>query len=200
MTAEVISQREIWNGGFLSVSDDTFELDSGSKVSRLVVHHPGAVVVVPVTSEGLVVAIRQFRAAAQGELVELCAGKRDILGELPIETARRELKEELGLEAEEFVELAGFMNSPGFCDEFTHLFMARGLSHVGRVPQSVEEAESKVVVLRLEMLASYLADGTVKDAKTIIGLFQARDFIASEPTPSDYLHDQQDLIERICSD
>ncbi|NNN12120.1 MAG: ADP-ribose pyrophosphatase, partial [Acidimicrobiaceae bacterium] len=66
MTAEIISQRVVWNGGFLSVSEDTFEFDSGSMVSRLVVHHPGAVVVVPVTSDGLVVAIRQFRAAAQG--------------------------------------------------------------------------------------------------------------------------------------
>jgi ADP-ribose pyrophosphatase len=200
VTGEVLSQRELWNGGFLSISEDTFELDSGSKVSRIVVHHPGAVVVVPVTSNGSVVAIRQFRAAAQRELVELCAGKRDIPGEPPIETARRELKEELGLEAEEIIELSGFLNSPGFCDEFSYLFLARGLSYRGRVPQSIEEAESKVIVLSLDMLANYLANGTIEDAKTIIGLFQAREFISSNHGVTDHPQDQPDLIDRLSSD
>ena len=199
MTREVLSQRELWQGGFLSISEDTFELDSGSKVSRVVVHHPGAVVVVPVTSNGLVVAIRQFRAAAQRELVELCAGKRDIPGELPIDTARRELKEELGLEAEKIIGLSGFLNSPGFCDEFSYLFLARGLSYHGRIPQSIEEAESNLIALRLDSLLGYLANGTIEDAKTIIGLFQAREFIGSNLSALDQFQDQPDLMDRLGS-
>ncbi|EQD37257.1 NUDIX hydrolase, partial [mine drainage metagenome] len=115
-------------------------------------------------------------------------------------TARRELKEELGLEAEEIIELSGFLNSPGFCDEFSYLYLARGLSYRGRVPQSIEEAESKVIVLSLDMLANYLANGTIEDAKTIIGLFQAREFIDSNHGVTDHPLDQPDLIDRLGSD
>ena len=95
--AELVSDRPIWRGDFLSLSEMTWQVDQGDEVTRVVVHHPGAVVVVPVTTSGQVIAVKQFRASVGADLLELCAGKRDVQGEVPIETAKRELERSLVL-------------------------------------------------------------------------------------------------------
>lgn len=194
--AELVSDRPIWRGDFLSLSEMTWQVDQGDEVTRVVVHHPGAVVVVPVTTSGRVIAVKQFRASVGGDLLELCAGKRDVQGEVPIETAKRELEEELGLFADHWVQIARFRNSPGFCDEVSYLFLAMGLTAGSRAPQSIEERNSSLVSFKLEDSLSMVTSGVIDDAKTIIGLLQTQAYLQNVPMPS-IVVDQSGLIETI---
>ena len=109
---------EVCRGSLISLAVGAFEAPDGDTFERDVVHHPGAVSVVPVVDEGTaVLLVRQYRAAVDRDLLEIPAGKRDVAGEPPELTARRELEEEVGMRAGRLEQLAEFYNSPGFCDE-----------------------------------------------------------------------------------
>jgi ADP-ribose diphosphatase len=132
---------------------------------REIVEHPGAVAIVAVDAEGLVALVRQPREAARKELLELPAGTLED-GEQPLESARRELKEETGLTGGTWRELAAFYTTPGFCRERMHVFAAEGVE-IG--PASPEEDEQlELVRWRLQDVAARL--GEFEDAKTLAGL------------------------------
>ncbi len=141
----------------------------GNAVVRSVVRHPGAVVVVPVLDDGVVM-IRQFRAAAARALLELPAGKLDVDGEPLEEAARRECVEEIGYRPGRLERLTAFWNSPGFTDEYSTVFLATDLDHVGRTPHGPEEETSEVVVVPHADLRSQLDSGAIDDGKSMIGL------------------------------
>ena len=86
-------EREIWRGAVISLAEGTFASPSGVEFQREIVHHPGAVCVVPVDGDEVVL-VRQYRAAEDEEILEIPAGKRDVEGEAPETTANRELEEE----------------------------------------------------------------------------------------------------------
>ncbi|MDQ1429257.1 MAG: ADP-ribose pyrophosphatase, partial [Acidimicrobiaceae bacterium] len=138
-----LGEKVQYRGTLISVATATFEAPDGSTFDRDVVHHPGAVSVVPVIQKPQapdeVVLVRQYRAAVDRELLEVVAGKRDVAGEAPEETARRELAEEVGLVAGRLDLLAEFYNSPGFCDEHSFVFLARDLEPTALSAQGVEE-------------------------------------------------------------
>ena len=115
-------------GHVISVFRSTFRGPDGEEFDREVVRHPGAVSVVPLTDDGEVVLVRQYRAPLDRFLLEIPAGKRDVEGEPPEETARRELAEEVGLVPTELVPLAVFHNSVGFCDEESDACMLEDVS------------------------------------------------------------------------
>lgn len=165
-----LDETVLHRGHLISLAEGTFEAPDGRRFERDVVHHPGAVSVVPVTDAGEVVLVRQYRAAVDDELLEIPAGKRDKHGEDPETTARRELEEEVGFSADHLEPLARFYNSPGFCDEDSHVFAARGLRAVPRESQGVEEEHLTVHHVPLGEVAAMIADGRIRDAKTIIGL------------------------------
>ena len=124
-TFRIVGSTTLADTGFIRLAEAQVE-GAGERFTRLIVHHPGAVVVVPVDDEESVLMVRQFRAPAGGELLEVVAGKRDVEGEEPEETARREMHEEIGRRPGRLVKLCEFFNSPGFCDEYTHLFAEAG--------------------------------------------------------------------------
>jgi ADP-ribose pyrophosphatase len=163
-----------FTGTLVTVATGTFEAPDGHTFERDVVHHPGAVVVVPVV-EGAdgrhhAVLVRQYRAAVDAELLEVPAGKRDVHGE-PVETtAHRELEEEVGMKAGRLTKLAEFYNSPGFTDEHTYLFMATELTDCATSAQGVEEMHMTVERVALDDVAQLVASGGLVDAKSIIGL------------------------------
>ena len=104
---------------------------------------------VPVEDDGeTVLMLRQFRAATGGDLLEIPAGKRDVDGELPEETAVREMEEELARKPGRLVKLCEFFNSPGFCDEYTHLFLALDLAELA-APVAVNAEEREMTVERV---------------------------------------------------
>lgn len=148
----------------------TFEAPDGSLLERDVVRHPGAVSVVPVDAAGRVVMVRQFRAPFERDVLEIPAGKRDVPGEPPEETARRELEEEVGLVAGRLELLVELCHSPGFCDEVNHIFLATDLTATQRRVDGVEEAHMAVEDVALADAVELIRRGEITDAKSVAGL------------------------------
>jgi 8-oxo-dGDP phosphatase len=181
---EKLSERTVHQGGIIDVAVGTFRGPDGATFERDVVHHPGAVSVVAVDSDGRVPLVRQYRAALDVELIEIPAGKLDVEGEDPADCARRELAEEVGLAAEEWELLCEFHNSPGFSDERHRVYLARGLSEVPHDRQGVEEASMTIEWVSLADAVSLAREGEVKDAKTVIGLLLALEVVGRSPSTS----------------
>jgi ADP-ribose pyrophosphatase len=134
------------------------------KDGKEIVEHDDAVAIVAV-SEGRVTLVRQERVATGGKVLELPAGILEE-GESPLESARRELREETGLHAGEWVEVASFFTSPGFTNEKIHLFIATGLEEGEASPEVTEDLE--LVRVPLDQVPSLVEE--VEDAKTLAGL------------------------------
>ena len=176
----VHGEQTLFEGHLISVCALDVEAPGGDHFSREIVHHPGAVVVVPVTSDDRAVMVRQWRAAVGGDLLEVPAGKRDVDGEPTEVTAARELAEEVGRRAGRLELMARFYNSPGFCDEFTWLYLARDLEDVPLDRQGHEEQHMDIVEVPLDDVPGLIADGRLVDAKSIIGLTLAHRALAAE--------------------
>jgi ADP-ribose pyrophosphatase len=175
-----VGETELYRGSLIRVVRAEFEGPDGQTFDREVVHHPGAVVVVPVTGDGQVIMVRQFRSAIEEDLLEIPAGKRDVEGEDTAVTAQRELAEEVGRRAGQLELLARFYNSPGFCDEFTWLYLARQLEVVPSDRQGAEEQVMTVEQVPLADAPALIASGRIVDAKSIIGLCLAMERVAAD--------------------
>jgi 8-oxo-dGTP pyrophosphatase MutT (NUDIX family) len=177
----IVGTTGICDAGFLSVEDLDLRGPDGEEFSRTIVRHPGAVVVVPVESDGMTARlVRQFRAAPGRELLEVPAGKRDVDGEPPEATASRELEEEIGCRPGKLVPLAEFYNSPGFCDEYTHVFAALDLVDLpARRAQGAEERAMSVERVALGDVERLVGTRELVDAKSIVGLLLTRRLLES---------------------
>ena len=141
---------------------------------RFVIRHPGAVTIVPVHDDGTVTLVRQYRAAVDALVLEIPAGTRDKEGESPEATARRELAEEAGLEAATWELLVGTWNTPGISDQHTLIYLATGLTAIPSRPDGVEEGFMTVETIHLDDVDALVADGSLKDETTVLGLYLAR--------------------------
>ena len=175
----VVGRQRVLTGPVVGVDDLVVQAPDGSHHHRQIVVHPGAVSVVPLNDDGSVIMVRQYRAAVDGLLLEIPAGKRDVDGEDPAETARRELAEEVGKSPGTLVRLAEFHNSPGFTDEHSVVFLATDLSDVAVERQGIEEDYLEVVTVSLDDVPDLVMGGTIRDAKSIIGLLLAREHLGS---------------------
>jgi len=180
----VVGTSVIADAGFFRVEHLDVEGPDGERHQRFVVRHPGAVVVVPIEDDGEhVLLVRQYRAAVDGDVLEVPAGKRDVDGEAPEATAHRELEEEIGHRPRTLVPLAEFYNTPGFCDEYTYLYAAVGLEELAqRNTQTAEEAAMQIERIALADVPRMIADRDLVDAKSIIGLTLAREHLAQQRT------------------
>ena len=170
------AERERYRGSLISVATGRFAGPDGDEFERDIVHHPGAVSVVPVVDQGeSVLLVRQYRAAIDQDLLEIPAGKRDVDGEPPEGTAARELAEEIGMRAGRLDKLAEFYNSPGFCDERSYVFLGRDLTECATDLQGIEEQHMTIERVPLVDVPGLIATGDIIDAKTIIGLCLARE-------------------------
>lgn len=122
-----LDSRLLFEGKVIRVELDQIELPNGEKAQREVVRHQGAVCVVPVTEQGEVLVVHQYRYPPAQVMLEIPAGKLDF-GEDPEHCARRELKEETGAVAEHLVYMGYFYSSPAILDEKIHMYLATGLS------------------------------------------------------------------------
>ena len=175
-----VDEEIVFRGHLISVAKGTFEDPSGGRFERDLVHHPGAVSVVPVFEDKrTVLLVRQYRAAVDRVLLEIPAGKRDVDGEDPEVTAARELAEEVGMRPGRLEKLAEFFNSPGFCDEHSFVYLATGLQDAEISSQVVEEKHMTIEEVSLDDISSLVASGELVDAKSIIGLALAREALAS---------------------
>lgn len=151
-----------------------FEAPDGARFTRDIVRHPGAVAVVPVTERNTVLLVRQYRGAVDRELLEIPAGTRDVEGERPETTAGRELEEEVGVRAGSIRLLGTVLNSPGFCDEETLLYLAQQLEPVEPDRHGEEERYLEVVEVALAEVDAMMVSGALVDAQTVLGLLLAR--------------------------
>lgn len=148
----------------------------GEPFRRLVIEHPGAAVVLAIDGDGQVLCLQQYRHPAQLSFVELPAGLCDEEGEDPLEVAKRELREEVELAAEEWVHLASVWASPGISAEQHHLYLARGLTPASRGDFALhgEEAEMEVFRAPFDELYAAVLDGRISDAPIALALLLAR--------------------------
>ena len=167
-----ISERVIHEESWFAFLAAEFDGPAGERIERFVFRHPGAVGVVPIDGQDVVL-VRQFRPAIEIDMLELPAGKLDVPGEEPVVAARRELIEEAGLDAHQMVELARFHNSAGFSDEYTIVYLATDLIPAEVMPASVEERYLTLERVPLDGVLQLISDGTITDAKTVIGLLTA---------------------------
>jgi 8-oxo-dGDP phosphatase len=180
---ETLSRTERYAGPIFTVFSDQVTMSDGEPAMRDVVENKGAVGVVAVDEVGRVVLVRQYRHAVRRRLWELPAGLRDADGEPPVDTARRELAEEVGLAAERWSLLVTQHPSPGFCDELVYLYLAEGLTDVGKPVDFVvehEEADMTVERIPLADAVQQVFDGTIRNSLAVIGLLAA-DQVRSRP-------------------
>ena len=163
-----IRSEHIYEGTIVNLRASDYRRPDGTVVHREVMDHPGAVVIVPVEDEHVLMVL-QPREAVQEYTLELPAGKLDRPGEDPRECARRELAEEVGRAAGIWRDLGGFYTAPAILTEFIHCFLATDLSPVAA--PSGEEDEG-IEVVRWPLVDLEVAIDKVRDAKTLIGLMR----------------------------
>jgi ADP-ribose pyrophosphatase len=170
---ERIGGEVVWEGRITKVRIDRFRYDDGKEAEREIVEHPGAVGVVAHDGE-TVYLVRQPREAVEDPaLLELPAGKLDEEGESPLDTAQRELAEEIGKGARTWQHLTSFYTSPGFTNEECHLFMATDL--YDESSEADEDERIEIVQVPLSRLDQTIRD--CRDSKSLIGLLWLRAFL-----------------------
>jgi ADP-ribose pyrophosphatase len=171
MSETQITSNAAFNGKLIKVRVDTVRTESGREATREVVEHPGAVAILPVTDDGRLILVRQFRYAIGRAILEVPAGTREA-GEADEVTAVRELREEVGVEADKVELLARYFISPGWCNEQITIYRATGLRDVGVQPDQDEVIE--LVTISPDDLPTLIASGEIADAKTITAILLAR--------------------------
>jgi ADP-ribose pyrophosphatase len=162
--------KNIYAGRIVNLNLETVRLPNGATVELEIIHHPGAAAVVPMKDATTVVLIRQYRHAVGGYIYEIPAGKLHP-GEDPKVCAARELEEEIGYRAARLEHLLSFYTTPGFTDELIHVYRATGLT-TGKQDLGTDEV-LEVIAMPLEAAIDRIADGTIRDGKTIVGLHAA---------------------------
>jgi ADP-ribose pyrophosphatase len=167
---KIVSRERKYDGNIISVDTLNVLLPNGKESTRDLVVHTGASVVIPMTSEGDVYLVKQYRSCVETSLLELPAGKLD-LEEEPINCAYRELKEETGLEAKNMKHLTSFYSAPGFSNEILHLYIATEFTESEQ--ETDEDEFLSVEKIHINKLVNMIITNEITDGKTIMGILLA---------------------------
>lgn len=170
LTEKCLNSTVAFEGNLLTVHCDKVELPNGKQAGREFIRHPGAVAVVPITQDGHVVLVRQYRYPIGKAILEVPAGKLD-KGENPDDCVRRELEEETGYIAHSIRKLSSIYTTPGFTDEVIHLYVAEDLTLAKQCPDEDEFLD--VEVHSKEQIKAMMQEGTINDAKSMLALLLA---------------------------
>jgi ADP-ribose pyrophosphatase len=177
LTETLISSETIASGGMLTVKRDQVQLANGHTSQREYVVHPGAVAVVPVLANGHIVLEKQFRYPLHQVFIELPAGKIDP-GEDILVTGQRELLEETGYSATEWIKLGQVHPCIGYSNEVIHMYLARGL--IQGVHQRDEYESLEVFEASFTDCMAMIERGEITDGKTIAALHLAEKYLARD--------------------
>ena len=167
------SSEYIYKGAIINMRLDTAILPNGNTANREVVEHPGGVCVLPIDKNGDILLVRQFRYPYMKETLEVPAGKRDKDGDSdPLVCGKRELKEETGAKAENYIPLGTLYPSPGYTDEIIYMYAATGLTFGEAEPD--EDEFINLVRIPLKEAVSMVMRGEIPDSKTQTAILKAQ--------------------------
>lgn len=161
---KTIESQKVFEGRIIDVRIETVEFPDGTTAYRELVNHPGGVGVLALTSEGKIPLVKQFRKPFEKVMYEIPAGKLD-KGEQPLVCGMRELKEETGYSAEKYVDLGCIYPSPGFVDEITYMFFAKGLEKGQDNPDDDEFLD--VEEFTVDEVREMIFNNEINDAKSV---------------------------------
>lgn len=165
----VVDSDDIYRGKVLAVRRDQVRMPAGGTSVREIMEHPGAVAVAALDADDRLVMIYQYRHAVGRRLWEMPAGLLDVAGEDDVVTARRELAEEVGVAAEEWSVLIDVASSPGFSDESVRVYLATGLTDVGRPDLGADDEEADLEIHRIPLAdaVAMVFDGTIVNSSCL---------------------------------
>ena len=169
MNFKVKESKNIFNGRVFDIKVDKIEYDSGNEDVREVIIHNGGAVVLPVTNEGKIVLVKQYRYPFDEFMLELPAGKLE-LDEDPLNCATRELTEETGYSSDSINLIGKIYTSPGFCTEILYIYSANNLK-MGNHNRDEGEEGMLVYEMTLDEVNNLISEGKIVDAKTISGIY-----------------------------
>jgi ADP-ribose pyrophosphatase len=173
---EIIKQRLFYQGRKFNFEVTRLRLPNKAEGDWECIRHPGGALAVPVTSEGKLILLRQYRFAAQGRLLEFPAGTIEV-NEDPFSTIQREIEEETGYHANKWQKLGEFFLAPGYSDEIIYAFLAQDLQPLEKPPEQDEDEDMETVFLTPEELEKAILSGEPVDAKSVTSFFMARPFL-----------------------
>jgi ADP-ribose pyrophosphatase len=175
--AKIIQPKLFFQGRKFSFEVNHLELPNGVKGDWECVKHPGGAMAVPITNDGKLVLVKQYRFATQGRLLEFPAGTLEP-NESPATTVEREIQEETGYCAHKWTDLGEFFLAPGYSDEIIYAFLAQDLEKLETPPAGDEDEDMSVVLMTPEEFERAIDEGVSIDAKSICGYFLARKFFS----------------------
>ena len=167
---ETIVSKNIYNGSILKLDLHEVILENQKAAQREIITHNGGVGILPITDDGNIVLVKQYRKPFECETLEIPAGKRE-MGEDPVNCAMRELEEETGITAGRITFLVEMYPSPGYTNETVYLYKAEELSY--GIAATDEDEFIEVFNYSLEEAYEFIKSGSIKDAKTIIAVIMA---------------------------
>ncbi len=170
---ETLASETVYVGNIFALRADEVSMPGGKSARREVVEHYGAVAVVALDDDGNVVLVYQYRHPLGRRLWELPAGLLDLGGEPPEVTAARELEEEVGLAASDWRVLVDLDSTPGFSDESVRVYLATGLTDVGRPEAEHEEADMEVARVPLKEAVARVFSGDIVNGIAVAGILAA---------------------------
>ncbi len=179
---EVLEQKLFYRGRKFNFDANQLRLPNGAIGTWECIRHPGGALAVPITPDGKLVLVRQYRFAVQGRLLEFPAGTVES-HEDPAETIRRELEEETGYRGKQWRSLGKFPIAPGYSDELIYAFLAQDLEKLEHPPQQDEDEDIEVVLMTFEEFEQALSQGEAIDAKSVTSYLLAKIALEKQTSP-----------------
>ena len=173
---QILRQRLFYHGRKFNYEVTRLRLPNGVEGEWECVRHPGGALAVPVTKEGKLILLRQYRFAVEGRILEFPAGTLEP-GEDAAETIKREIEEETGYRAKTWKKLGEFFLAPGYSDEIIYAFLAQDLEPLETPPNQDDDEDMETILFTPQELEQAIHDGEPIDAKSISSFFLARPFL-----------------------
>ncbi len=179
---QLLKQRLFYEGRKFNFEVTRLRLPNRVEGDWECIRHPGGALAVPVTDDGKLVLVRQYRFAVMGRLLEFPAGTVEP-DETPAATIRREIAEETGYRAAEWKPLGTFPLAPGYSDELIYAFLATGLTPIEGALELDEDEDIEVVLMTPHELEKAILAGEAVDAKSISSFFLAKPHLEQVLSP-----------------
>lgn len=168
MKEKKLGSKRVYECSFLTLYEDKIELPNGNESSRVWIDHPGAAAVLPITKEGNVVLVKQYRYPTQSVMLEIPAGKKDAVDETGIACVSREVEEETGMNSNDIQKVMDIHNCVGYSNELIELFVAKNCFKVENPLDADEDEFLEVYEYSKEEIKTMMVNGQITDVKTVI--------------------------------